>query len=205
VTTTRRAQRPAAAAEVSGAPWLVIGLGNPGPEYANTRHNLGARVVTLLAERFGERLKKSRNRAQVAELRDGDQRVVLARPDGYMNESGGPASLLARYYKVPVDRIVIVYDDIDLAEGKLQVRRGGGTAGHNGIKDVVKALSSPDFHRVRLGVGRPPGRQDPADYVLAPIPKRLAEDLGVLVERGADAAMDVIRLPLAEAQNRNNG
>ncbi|HEX6673814.1 MAG TPA: aminoacyl-tRNA hydrolase, partial [Actinomycetes bacterium] len=192
-------------AEASAAPWLVVGLGNPGPEYANTRHNLGARVVTLLAERFGERLKKSRNRAQVAELRDGDQRVVLARPDGYMNESGGPASLLARYYKVPVDRIVIVYDDIDLAEGKLQVRRGGGTAGHNGIKDVVKALSSPDFYRVRLGVGRPPGRQDPADYVLAPIPKRLAEDLGVLVERGADAVMDVIRLPLAEAQNRNNG
>jgi PTH1 family peptidyl-tRNA hydrolase len=105
---------------------------------------------------------------------------------------------------VPVDRIVIVYDDIDLAEGKLQVRRGGGTAGHNGIKDVVKALSSPDFYRVRLGVGRPPGRQDPADYVLAPIPKRLAEDLDVLVERGADAAMDVIRLPLSEAQNRNN-
>jgi len=205
VTTTRRAQHPAASAEAAGAPWLVIGLGNPGPEYANTRHNLGARVVTLLAERFGERLKKSRNRAQVAEARDGTLRVVLARPDGYMNESGGPASLLARYYKVPVERIVVVYDDIDLAEGKLQVRRGGGTAGHNGIKDVVKALGSPDFYRVRLGVGRPPGRQDPADYVLAAIPKRLAEDLGVLVERGADAVMDVVRLPLAEAQNRNNG
>jgi PTH1 family peptidyl-tRNA hydrolase len=202
---TRRAPRPAGATEASGAPWLVIGLGNPGPEYANTRHNLGARAVTLLAERFGERLKKSRNRAQVAEVRDGTERVVLARPDGYMNESGGPASLLARYYKVPVDRIVIVYDDIDLAAGKLQVRRGGGTAGHNGIKDVVKALGSPDFYRVRLGVGRPPGRQDPADYVLEPIPKRLAEDFNVLVERGADAVMDVIRLPLAEAQNRHNG
>jgi PTH1 family peptidyl-tRNA hydrolase len=202
---TRRAPRPAGTTEASGAPWLVIGLGNPGPEYANSRHNLGARVVTLLADRFGERLKKSRNRAQVAEVRDGTERVVLARPDGYMNESGGPASLLARYYKVPVDRIVVVYDDIDLPDGKLQVRRSGGTAGHNGIKDVVKALGSPDFYRVRLGVGRPPGRQDPADYVLAPIPKRLAEDLGVLVERGADAAMDVVRLPLAEAQNRNNG
>jgi PTH1 family peptidyl-tRNA hydrolase len=202
---TRRGPRPAGTTEASGAPWLVIGLGNPGPEYAKSRHNLGARVVTLLAERFGERLKKSRNRAQVAEVRDGPERLVLARPDGYMNESGGPASLLARYYKVPVDRIVIVYDDIDLPEGKLQVRRSGGTAGHNGIKDVVKALGSPDFYRVRLGVGRPPGRQDPADYVLAPIPKRLAEDLGVLVERGADAAMDVVRLGLAEAQNRNNG
>ena len=205
MTTTRRARAPAADPEASGLPWLVLGLGNPGPEYANTRHNLGARVVALLAERYGERLKRSRNRARVAEVHDGPVRVVLARPDGYMNESGGPASLLARYYKVPVERIVVVYDDIDLAQGKLQLRRGGGTAGHNGIKDVVKALGSPDFYRVRLGVGRPPGRQDPADYVLAPIPKRLAEDLGVLVERGADAVMDVIRLPLAEAQNRNNG
>ena len=205
MTATRSATGASASAGTSAAPWLVIGLGNPYAEYGNTRHNLGARVVTLLAERHGERLKRSRNRAQVAELRDGDQRVVLARPEGYVNESGGPASLLARYYKVPLDRIVLVYDEIDLPEGKLQVRRGGGTAGHNGIKDVVKALGSPDFYRVRLGVGRPPGRQDPADYVLAPIPKRLAEDLGVLVERGADAAMDVIRLPLAEAQNRNNG
>src|SRR6266540_7098518 len=116
MTATRSAADASAGAEASAAPWLVIGLGNPGPEYANSRHNLGARVVTLLAERFGERLKKSRNRAQVAELRDGTLRVVLARPDGYMNESGGPASLLARYYKVPVDRIVVVYDDIDLAE-----------------------------------------------------------------------------------------
>jgi peptidyl-tRNA hydrolase, PTH1 family len=203
--TTRPAPQPSAASEEAGGPWLVLGLGNPGAEYANTRHNAGAQVIALLAERFGERLSKSRNRALVAEVRDGTERVVLARPAGYVNESGGPASLLARYYKVPVDRIVAVYDDIDLAAGKLQVRRGGGTAGHNGIKDVVKALGSPDFYRVRLGVGRPPGRQDPADYVLAPIPKRLAEEFGVLVERGADAVMDVVRLPLAEAQNRNNG
>jgi peptidyl-tRNA hydrolase, PTH1 family len=172
--TTRPAPQPSAAPEEAGGPWLVLGLGNPGAEYANTRHNAGAQVIALLAERLGGRLSKSRNRALVAEVRDGTERVVLARPAGYVNESGGPASLLARYYKVPVDRIVVVYDDIDLAAGKLQVRRGGGTAGHNGIKDVVKALGSPDFYRVRLGVGRPPGRQDPADYVLAPIPKRLA-------------------------------
>jgi peptidyl-tRNA hydrolase, PTH1 family len=185
-------------------PWLVLGLGNPDAEYANTRHNAGAMVVARLAERSGQKLRRSRNRAHVAEVREGAARVVLARPDGYVNESGGPASLLTRYYHVPVERVVVVHDEIDLAEGKLQVRRGGGTAGHNGLKDIVKALGSPDFYRVRLGVGRPPGRQDPADYVLERIPKRLAEDFAVLVERGADAVADVVTLPLERAQDRNN-
>ena len=186
------------------APWLVLGLGNPDPEYGNTRHNAGAMVVRLLADRFGVRLKRSRQRAEVAEVRDGDARIVLARPTGYVNESGGPASLLVRYYKVPLERLIVVHDEIDLAAGKLQVRRGGGTAGHNGLKDIVKALGSPDFLRVRLGVGRPPGRQEPADYVLEPIPKRLAEDFGVLVERGADAVVDLVHLPLERAQDRHN-
>ncbi|HEV8653410.1 MAG TPA: aminoacyl-tRNA hydrolase [Actinomycetes bacterium] len=185
-------------------PWLVLGLGNPDDGYANTRHNAGAMVVTRLAERYGQKLKKSRNRARVAEVREGGTRVVLARPDSYVNDSGGPASLLSRYHKVPVERVVIVHDEIDLAEGRLQVRQGGGTAGHNGLKDIVKALGSPAFYRVRLGVGRPPGRQDPADYVLEPIPKRIAEDFGVLVERGADAVVDVVTLPLERAQDRNN-
>jgi PTH1 family peptidyl-tRNA hydrolase len=193
-----------AEAEESSGPWLVLGLGNPDQEYANTRHNAGAMVVKLLAERFGVRLKRSRQRAEVAEVLDGDARIVLARPTSYVNESGGPASLLMHYYKVPLERLIVVHDEIDLAWGKLQVRRGGGTAGHNGLKDIVKALGSPDFLRVRLGVGRPPGRQDPADYVLEPVPKRLAEDFGVLVERGADAAIDLVHLPLARAQDRHN-
>jgi peptidyl-tRNA hydrolase, PTH1 family len=188
----------------NAGPWLILGLGNPDDRYADTRHNAGAMVVERLADRFGERLKRSRQRAEVAEARDGQTRIVLARPLGYMNESGGPASLLTRYYKVPLERLIVVHDDIDLAPGKLQVRRGGGTAGHNGLKDIVKALGGPDFLRVRLGVGRPPGRQDPADYVLAPIPKRLAEDFGVLVERGADAALDLTRMPLERAQDRHN-
>jgi PTH1 family peptidyl-tRNA hydrolase len=187
------------------APWLVIGLGNPDEEYANTRHNAGAMAVARLAERAGQRLRRSsRTRSMVAEVRDGDARVVLARPASYVNESGGPAAALARYYKTPIERVILVYDDIDLAAGKLQLRRGGGTAGHNGLKDVVKALGSPQFLRVRMGVGRPPGRQDPADYVLEPIPKRLAEDFGVLVERAADAAMDLVHLPLERAQDRHN-
>jgi PTH1 family peptidyl-tRNA hydrolase len=187
-----------------GAPWLVIGLGNPDDGYAGTRHNAGAMVVARLAERAGAKLKRSRNRAQVAEIRDGDQRVVLARPTSYVNESGGPASLLARWYKTPLERTIVVHDEIDLAAGKLQLRRGGGTAGHNGLKDIVKALGSPDFLRVRIGVGRPPGRQDPADYVLEPVPKRQAKDFAVLLERAADATMDLVHLPLERAQDRHN-
>jgi PTH1 family peptidyl-tRNA hydrolase len=187
-----------------GAPWLVVGLGNPDDEYAGTRHNAGAMVVARLAERAGAKLKRSRNRAQVAEIRDGDERVVLARPTSYVNESGGPVSLLARWYKTPLERIIVVHDEIDLAEGRLQVRRGGGSAGHNGVKDVVKALGSPDFLRVRIGVGRPPGRKDPADYVLEPVSKRQAEEFAVLLERAADAAMDLVHLPLERAQDRHN-
>jgi PTH1 family peptidyl-tRNA hydrolase len=187
-----------------GAPWLVVGLGNPDDEYAGTRHNAGAMVVARLAERAGAKLKRSRNRAQVAEIRDGDERVVLARPTSYVNESGGPVSLLARWYKTPLERIIVVHDEIDLAAGKLQVRRGGGTAGHNGVKDVVKALGSPEFLRVRIGVGRPPGRQDPADYVLERVPKRQAEDFAVLLEHAADATIDLVHLPLERVQDRHN-
>ena len=194
-----------AGATSDGGPWIVLGLGNPDDEYGNTRHNAGAMVVALLAARAGARLKRSsRTRALVAEVRDGDARVVLARPTSYVNESGGPASLLARWYKTPVERIIVVHDEIDLAYGKLQVRRDGGTAGHNGLKDVAKALGSPDFLRVRIGVGRPPGRKDPADYVLEPISRRDAEDFAVLVERAADAAMDLVHLPLERAQDRHN-
>ena len=194
-----------AGATSDGGPWIVLGLGNPDDEYGNTRHNAGAMVVALLAARAGAKLKRSsRTRALVAEVRDGDARVVLARPASYVNESGGPASLLARWYKTPVERIVVVHDEIDLVYGKLQVRQDGGTAGHNGLKDVAKALGSPDFLRVRIGVGRPPGRKDPADYVLEPIAKRDAEDFAVLVERAADAAMDLVHLPLERAQDRHN-
>jgi PTH1 family peptidyl-tRNA hydrolase len=200
-----RRRAPAAMDEADGGPWIVLGLGNPDDEYGNTRHNAGAMVVTRLAERAGTRLKRSsRSRAQVAEIRDGDARVVLARPSSYVNESGGPASLLARWYKTPVERIIVVHDEIDLAFGKLQVRRDGGTAGHNGLKDVAKALGSPDFLRVRIGVGRPPGRKDPADYVLELIGKRDAEDFSVLIERAADATMDLVHLPLERAQDRHN-
>ena len=148
---------------------IVLGLGNPDDEYGNTRHNAGAMVVARLAERAGAKLKRSRNRAQVAEIRDGDARVVLARPSSYVNESGGPASLLA-WYKTPVERIIVVHDEIDLGLGQLQVRarrrhRRPQLQGHRQGAGPARLL------RVRIGVGRP-GRKDPADYVLEPIAKR---------------------------------
>jgi len=186
------------------SPWIILGLGNPDDDYAATRHNLGAEVVHRLAARAGVKLRRSKQRAHVAELRDDGARVVLARPRGYMNESGGPAAALLRWYGGEVERLIVVHDEIDLAAGKLQVRRGGGTAGHNGLKDIVKAVGSREFLRVRLGLGRPPGRQDPADYVLEHIPKRLAEEYALLVERAADAAMDLVHLPLERVQDRHN-
>jgi PTH1 family peptidyl-tRNA hydrolase len=186
-------------------PWIILGLGNPEADYGGTRHNLGADVVSTMAERAGVTLRRSKQRAALAELRDGDERLVLARPDGYMNESGGPASMLLRWYGGDVEHLVVVHDDIDLASGRLQARRGGGTGGHNGLKDIVKAVGSREFLRLRLGVGRPPGRQDPADYVLAHIPKHLAEEYGVLVERAADAAIDLVHLPLERVQAAHNG
>ena len=131
--------------------------------------------------------------------------MVLARPLTYMNESGGPVRGLLDYHHLPAEDLVVVHDELDLPFATVRLKRGGGEGGHNGLRSITRSTGTKDYLRVRVGIGRPPGRQDPADYVLAPIPKRLAEDLGVLVERGADAALDAIRLPLAEAQNRNNG
>ncbi len=187
------------------SPWLLVGLGNPEAEYGGTRHNLGADAITLLAGRFGEVLRRSKQQAQVADLRSAGRRVLLARPDGYMNLSGGPVGLLARYHKVTPAQIVVVHDDIDLPEGRVQVRLGGGAGGHNGVKDIARVLGTRDFVRVKLGVGRPPGRQDPAAYVLERIPKHLQPEMDLLIERGADAALDLTELPLEQVQNRHHG
>jgi PTH1 family peptidyl-tRNA hydrolase len=150
--------------------WLVIGLGNPGPRYERNRHNVGFRVVDLLAARHGARFGRHRRVvAEVAEgrLGPGGPRVVIAKPMTYMNLSGGPVAGLARYYRVPPERLVVVYDEIDLPYGTLRARASGGEAGHNGVRSVTRSLSTRDYLRVRFGVGRPPGRQDPADWVLS--------------------------------------
>ena len=147
--------------------WLVAGLGNPGDRYAKTRHNIGAMVVDELARVAGERFRKARFvPVEVAELTIDGERVWLAKSLRYMNESGPSYASTAKKHDIPPDHVIAVHDEIDLAFGALRIKSGGGTAGHNGLKSLQQALRTPDFLRVRLGVGRPPGRQEPADYVL---------------------------------------
>ena len=196
--------------------WLVVGLGNPGPSYASTRHNAGFMVVDLLAGRMGARFKAHRGRADVVEGsfgaagagpsgRPSRSRVALVKPKSYMNESGGPVASLRDFFKVPVDRIVVVHDELDLPYGSLRLKRGGGDNGHNGLRSVTKSLGSPDYLRVRLGVGRPPGQLDPAAYVLKSFSSTEQRDLPFYVDRAADAVEAVVAIGLELAQNTYNG
>ena len=186
-------------------PWLVVGLGNPGEKYSETRHNIGARVAERLAERLGSRLRKVRFIAlEVAEANLGGERVYVARPQAFMNVSGPPVASFAKRRKIDADHVVAVHDEIDLAFGALKVKLGGGTAGHNGLRSLQQALGSPDFLRVRLGVGRPPGRKDAADHVLDRFTKAERDDVELLIEEGADAVETLISRGLGAAQTGHN-
>jgi len=187
-----------------GAPWLVVGLGNPGPSYAGTRHNAGARVVDVLADRVGASFKSHKTRSDVVEARIGERRVVLAKPRSYMNESGGPACALRDFFKIPVERMVVVHDELDLPFGTLRVKLGGGDNGHNGLKSLRRSLGSGGFFRVRVGIGRPPGRQDPADWVLKDFSGAERKETDLMFERGADAVETLLEQGLAQAQNAFN-
>ena len=188
--------------------WLVIGLGNPGPGYAGNRHNVGAMALEELAGRaVGGRatFKAHKVRARVAEVRlkVGGPKVVLAVPSSYMNESGGAVSGLMKYYDVPVDRVVVLHDELDIDAGLVRLKQGGGEGGHNGLRSITKSLGSKDYLRVRLGVGRPPGRQDPADFVLKDFGKaERADVLPFLLDEGADAVEALIEVGLLDAQQR---
>ena len=179
--------------------WLVVGLGNPGPKYAGNRHNAGFMVVDALAG--GERWKAHRAHAEVVETRLEGTAVVLAKPRTYMNLSGGPVSGLARFYKVPMERIVVVHDEMDIDFGALKLKKGGGSGGHNGLKSLTSSLGGPDYLRVRFGVGRPPGRMDPADYVLRDFSSTERGELDLNIERAADAVRTVLTDGLERAQN----
>ncbi|SHH58094.1 peptidyl-tRNA hydrolase [Jatrophihabitans endophyticus] len=182
--------------------FLVVGLGNPGPKYETTRHNAGFLVLELLADRIGGRFKTHRSRADVVEGRLAGLPVVLAKPRSYMNESGGPVKAVASFYKIPVERVVVVHDELDVPFGTLRVKRGGGDGGHNGLRSTSSALGSREYARVRFGIGRPPGRQDPADYVLRDFAAAERKDLGFEVDRAADAVEAVLTDGVEAAQNR---
>jgi PTH1 family peptidyl-tRNA hydrolase len=182
---------------------VVVGLGNPGPGYAETRHNIGFRVVDLLAARAGGgRFGKHRTNADVLEARLAGRRVVLAKPRTYMNVSGGPVAGLLRYFSVPVDDLVVVHDDLDLGFGVVRLKRGGGEGGHNGLRSISTSLGTRDYLRVRFGIGRPPGRQDPADFVLKRFTGAESKELDLAVALAADAAEALLGEGLEPAQNR---
>ena len=181
--------------------WLIAGLGNPGPEYAGNRHNAGFMVADLLAERTGARFKRDRSRAAVASGRLAGFPVTLAKPMTFMNLSGRPVAALRTFYKIPPERIVVVHDELDLPLGALRLKQGGGDNGHNGLRSVTAALGTRDYFRVRVGIGRPPGRMDPADFVLHDFSAAERKLVPELLERAADATEALMRRGLAAAQN----
>jgi len=185
--------------------WLVAGLGNPGDGYAHTRHNLGRMVAERLAADAGERFRKVRFLpVDASEIRVGEERVLLVRSLRYMNESGPGYASLAAKQGVSVERVVAVHDDLDIPAGSLRVKLGGGTSGHNGLRSLQRAFRTPGFLRVRVGIGRPPGRQDPADFVLEPVGKHMEPELAAWADRAADAVRSVIDDGLAATQDRFN-
>ncbi|MEJ6488535.1 aminoacyl-tRNA hydrolase [Leucobacter sp. USCH14] len=189
---------------VSDDTWLIVGLGNPGAKYEATRHNVGQMALDVLADRIGGRFSSHRTGARVAEgrVRPGGPKLVLAKSNGFMNTSGGPTTALAKYFSVPVDRVIVLHDELDLPFDTLKLKQGGGHGGHNGLRDIAKALGSPAFLRVRIGIGRPPGQQDPADFVLKPFATAERGVLPVLLEDAADAAESLVDEGLLAAQQR---
>ena len=189
---------------VSDNTWLVVGLGNPGAQYAGNRHNVGQMVADELAARTGAGFKSHKTPSRVAEgfLGPGRPKLVLAKPNGYMNTSGGPVSALLKFYSLGVDRLIVVHDELDIPFDTVRLKRGGGHGGHNGLRDIQKAAGSPDFTRVRVGIGRPPGRMDAADYVLRDFAGSERDALPNLLSDAADAVEAIVEHGLVAAQQR---
>lgn len=190
--------------------WLVVGLGNPGPAYAGTRHNIGYLVLDELARRMGGGLRAHKSgRADVCEGRlaapgvEADK-VVLGRARTFMNESGGPVKALASFYNVPPEQLIVIHDELDIAFGTLRIKLGGGDNGHNGLKSIRSSLGTGDFYRIRAGIGRPPGRQNPADFVLANYSSVERKELPFQIDDAADAVATLIEKGLEETQQRFN-
>ena len=189
---------------MSEGPFLVVGLGNPGPSYAGNRHNVGAMVLDELAARAGVKLspgKGKRARTLIGEGRLAGRRVVLARPTSYMNESGGPVRGLLDYHSIPATDLVVLHDELDIPFAGVRLKRGGGEGGHNGLRSISRTTGTRDYLRVRVGIGRPPGRQDPADFVLKDFSATERKELDLLVAEAADATEELLALGLEAAQN----
>jgi PTH1 family peptidyl-tRNA hydrolase len=185
--------------------WLVVGLGNPGPTYASTRHNVGYLVADALAARAGGSWKKHKSgHADVIEGRLAGERAVLGRARTYMNESGGPVSSLTKFYDVDPDHLVVIHDELDIDFGQLRIKLGGGDNGHNGLKSIRQSIGTGDFHRVRVGIGRPPGRQTVHDFVLKPYSSTERKDLPTYVEEAADAVESLLTRGLEATQSAFN-
>ncbi|GAA4373763.1 aminoacyl-tRNA hydrolase [Paeniglutamicibacter cryotolerans] len=187
--------------------WLVAGLGNPGPGYAHNRHNIGQMVLDELAGRIGGKFKTHKTRAQVLEgrLGIGGPRVVLAKPMTYMNLSGGPVAGLAKFYGIDSGHLIAVHDEIDIPFDTVKIKVGGGEGGHNGLRDISKAMGTKDYYRIRAGVGRPPGRMDTADYVLKDFGKDEKRELPFLIDAAADAVELLVTQGLDTAQLKFHG
>jgi PTH1 family peptidyl-tRNA hydrolase len=203
----RPLRRGSRTTERTGTPadLLVVGLGNPGAEFAGTKHNVGADVVELLAQRHGARLRKSKERALVGEVRVDDKRLALAVPTTYMNDSGQAVAPLARRFGVAPDHIVIVHDELDLEPAVLRVKIGGGLAGHNGLRSIKQHLHDDGFVRVRIGVGKPRTKEQGADHVLSRFGKRTREEMAVTIEEAADAVETILSNGVDAAMNEYNG
>ena len=189
---------------MSEGPFLVVGLGNPGPSYAANRHNVGAMVLDELAARAGVKLspgKGKRARTLIGEGRLAGRRVVLARPTSYMNECGGPVRGLLDYHSIPATDLVVLHDELDIPFASVRLKRGGGEGGHNGLRSITRSTGTKDYLRVRVGIGRPPGRQDPADFVLKDFSATERKELDLLVAEAADAAEELLAQGLEAAQN----
>ncbi|MEX3611263.1 aminoacyl-tRNA hydrolase [Rothia sp. LK2588] len=184
--------------------WLIVGLGNPGPEYAKTRHNIGQMVLDELAGVVGGSFKRHKARAMVLEgrLGMGGPKVVLAKPLTYMNTSGGPVAGLAQFYGIDPQRIIAVHDELDIDFAAIRLKIGGGEGGHNGLRDMTKALGTKNYYRVRCGIGRPPGRMQVSDFVLKPFTATEAKELPFLIGDAADAVQQLITEGLTDAQQR---
>jgi PTH1 family peptidyl-tRNA hydrolase len=192
-----------------GGAWLVVGLGNPGPRYAGNRHNVGAMVVAELADRCGATLTSHKARASAATVRIGvlpggapGPAAVVAVPASYMNESGGPVKALMQFFSVDADRLVVIHDELDIPAGEVRLKKGGGEGGHNGLRSVTSALGTKDYLRVRVGIGRPPGRMDPADFVLRDFSSTERKELPFLLGDAADAVELVVTHGLTAAQQK---